>query len=104
MGSGGSIIAINEIRHVLAELVKADLSEVRDDVAVPCELMLQFVVDTFLAALTWCLEKRPKLAPSRINDMFRHLVTRGIGRAIVANGRRRAKPSTLRCRKLKQAR
>jgi len=81
----GSIIAINEIRHVLAELV--DLSDVGDDFAVPRELMLQFVVDTFLTALTWCLEKRPKLAPSQINDMFRHLVTRGIGRAIVANGR-----------------
>src|SRR5713226_9501314 len=87
LGGRGSIIAINEIRRVLAELVKEDLSEVRDDVAVPRELMLQFVVDTFLTALTWCLEKRPKLAPSQINDMFRHLVTRGIGRAIVANGR-----------------
>lgn len=87
LGSHGSIIAVNEIRRVLAELVKEDLSDVRDDVAVPRELMLQFVVDTFLTALTWCLEKRPKLAPSEINDMFRHLVTRGIGRAIVANGR-----------------
>jgi AcrR family transcriptional regulator len=87
LGGQGSIIAINEIRRVLAELVKEDLSEVRDDVAVPRELMLQFVVDTFLTALTWCLEKRPKLAPSQINDMFRYLVTRGIGRAIVANGR-----------------
>ena len=62
-------------------------SEVGDDVAVPRELMLQFVVDTFLTALTWCLEKKPKLAPSQINDMFRHLVTRGIGRAIVTNSR-----------------
>jgi hypothetical protein len=69
------------------QMVKEDLSEVRDDVAVPRELMLQFVLDTFLTALTWCLEKRPKLAPSQINDMFRHFVTRGIGRAIVANGR-----------------
>jgi AcrR family transcriptional regulator len=87
LGGQGSIIAINEIRRVLAELVKEDLSEVGNDVAIPRELMLQFVVDTFLTALTWCLEKRPKLAPSQINDMFRHLVTRGIGRAIVVNGR-----------------
>ncbi len=87
LGGQGSIIAVKEIRRVLAELVKEDLSELRDDVAVPRELMLQFVVDTFLTALTWCLEKRPKLAPSQINDMFRYLVTRGIGRAIVANGR-----------------
>jgi len=87
LGGQGSSIAIKEIRRVLAELVKEDLSEVRDDVAVPRELMLQFVVDTFLTALTWCLEKKPKLAPSQINDMFRHLVSQGIGRAIVASGR-----------------
>ena len=87
LGGQGSIIAVKEIRRVLAELVKEDLSEISDDVAVPRELMLRFVVDTFLTALTWCLEKRPKLAPPEINDMFRHLVTRGIGRAIVANGR-----------------
>jgi len=87
LGGRGSLVAIKEIRRVLAELVKEDLSELGDDVAVPRELMLQFVVDTFLTALTWCLEKRPKLAPSQINDMFRHLVTRGIGRAIAVNGR-----------------
>jgi AcrR family transcriptional regulator len=87
LGGQGSIIAINEIRRVLAEMVKEDLSEVGDDIAVPRELMLQFVVDTFLTALRWCLERRPKLAPSQINDMFRHLVTRGIGRAIASNGR-----------------
>lgn len=75
----------------LAESVNEDLSEIRDDVAIPRELMLQCVVDTFLTALTWCLEKRPKLAPSEVNDMFRHLVTRGIGRAIAANGRRSAR-------------
>src|SRR5260370_27705649 len=78
LGGQGSIIASNEIRRVLAELVKEDLSQVGDDVAIPRELMLQFVVDTFLTALTCCLEKSPTLAPSQINDMFRHFVTRGI--------------------------
>jgi hypothetical protein len=39
-------------------------------------------VEAFLTALTWCLDKKPKLAPSQIDDMFRHFVTRGIGRAI----------------------
>jgi AcrR family transcriptional regulator len=42
LGGQGSLIAINEIRRVLAELV---------DIAVPRELMLQFVVATFLTAL-----------------------------------------------------
>ena len=85
LGGQGSIIAINEIRRVLTEFVKEDLPEVGDDVAVPRELRLQFVVGTFLTTLTWCLEKRPKLQPAQIDDMFRHLVTRGIGREIVTN-------------------
>jgi len=79
LGGQGSNIAINEIRRLLTEFVKEDLSEFGDDVSVPRELRLQFVVGTFLTALTWCLEKRPKLQPSQIDEMFRHLVTRGIG-------------------------
>lgn len=85
LGGQGSNIAINEIRRVLTEFVKEDLSELGDDAAVPRELRLQFVVGTFLTALTWCLEKRPKLQPSQIDEMFRHLVTQGIGRAIVVH-------------------
>lgn len=85
LGGQGSIVAINEIRRVLTEFVKEDLPEIGDDVSVSRELRLQFVVGTFLTTLTWCLEKRPKLQPAQIDDMFRHLVTRGIGREIVAN-------------------
>lgn len=87
LGGQGSIIAINEIRRVLSELVKEELPKLEEDGAVPRELRLQFVVGTFLTTLTWCLEKRPKMTPPEVNAMFRHLVTRGIGRAIVANGR-----------------
>ena len=88
LGGRGSLVAINEIRRVLSELVKEELSALEDNGAVPRELMLQFVVGTFLTALTWCLEKKPKLTPSQVNAMFRHLVTGGIGRSIVASGRR----------------
>src|SRR5581483_11424855 len=66
LGGQGSNIAINEIRRLLTEFVKEDLSEFGDDVSVPRELRLQFVVGTFLTALTWCLGKRPKLQPSQI--------------------------------------
>lgn len=85
LGGQGSIIAINEIRGVLAELVKEDLSKVREDVAVPRELMLQFVVDTFLTSLAWCLEKRPKLAPSH----QRHVPSFGYPRHRTGNRRKR---------------
>ncbi|WP_051379615.1 TetR/AcrR family transcriptional regulator [Bradyrhizobium murdochi] len=89
LGGQGSIIAVNEIRRVLSELVKEELPTLGDDDVVPRELMLQFVVGTFLTTLTWCLEKRPKLAPSEANAIFRHLVMQGIGWAIVSDGRQR---------------
>lgn len=87
LGGQGSIIAINEIRRVLSELVREELPALEDDGAVPRELMLQFVVGTFLTTLTWCLEKRPKMAPSEVNSMFRRLISRGIGRAAITSGR-----------------
>jgi hypothetical protein len=85
LGGQGSIIAINEIRRVLSELVRDELPVLEDDNAVPRELMLQFVVSTFLTTLTWCLERRPKITPSEVNSMFRHLISRGIGRTIITS-------------------
>lgn len=85
LGGRGSIVATNEIRRVLSELVREELPALEDDGAVPRELMLQFVVGTFLTALTWCLEKKPKLPPLEIDDMFRRLVTRGIGRSMATS-------------------
>lgn len=87
LGGQSSIIAINEIRRVLSELVRDELPALQDDGAVPRELMLQFVVGTFLTTLTWCLEKRPKMTPSEINSVFRHLISRGIGRTIMTGAR-----------------
>jgi len=87
LGGQGSIIAINEIRRVLSELVRDELPVLEDDGAVPRELMLQFVVGTFLTTLTWCLEKRPKMTPGEVNSMFRHLTSRGIGRTIITSTR-----------------
>jgi hypothetical protein len=51
------------------------------------ELALHFVVSTFLTVLTWCLERKPKSTPSRVDAMFRRLVISGIGRSIGAVGR-----------------
>lgn len=102
VGSRGAAVAINEIRRILADRVRKDLSAgdggVRDDGgvedgvardgiaadgggggAVPRELRVQFVVGTFMTVLTWCLERRHGLPPAQIDAIFRRLVLGGIG-------------------------
>src|SRR5919198_490159 len=49
----GSLIALNEIRRVLTELAREELSEIGGDGGVSRELSVQFVVGGFLAVLTW---------------------------------------------------
>ncbi len=72
VGGRGGVIASQEIRRALSEMVKQELSAFQDDSVV------------FLTVLTWCLEKKPKLTPSQIDAMFRRLVISGIGRSIGA--------------------
>jgi AcrR family transcriptional regulator len=79
VGGRGGFVAVNEIRGILSEMVKKELSGVRHDETVPQEVRIQFVVGAFLTVLTWWLERRPKLTPSQVDRIFRHLVIKGIG-------------------------
>jgi AcrR family transcriptional regulator len=79
VGGRGGTVAVNEIRRILSEMVKKELSGVRHDETIPQEVRIQFVVGAFLTVLTWWLERRPKLKPSQVDTIFRHLVINGIG-------------------------
>ncbi|MBK5655893.1 MAG: hypothetical protein I4N50_29810 [Rhizobium sp.] len=70
-------------------MVKEELSAFQDDSVVSRELALRFVVSTFLTALAWCLERKPRLTPPQIDAMFRRLVISGIGRSISAGTKQR---------------
>lgn len=87
VGGRGGIVAVNELRKVLAEFVRKDLSAVRDDSAVSRELAAQFVVGAFMSVLTWWLEHRSTLKPTHVDAMFRRLVVGGIGPSGRANVR-----------------
>jgi AcrR family transcriptional regulator len=78
VGGRGGEVAVNEIRRVLSDIVKKELSGAEADEAIPREVHIQFVVGTFLTILTWWLERRPKLAPSQVDLVFRRLVLNGI--------------------------
>lgn len=87
VGGRGGIVAINELRKVLSEFVRKELSAARDDGAVARELVVQFVVGALLSVLTWWLERRPGLTPSQADAMFRRLVLKGVAPSIRAKSR-----------------
>jgi AcrR family transcriptional regulator len=87
VGGRGGIVAVNELRKVLAEFVRKDLSAARDDSTVSRELAAQFVVGAFMSVLTWWLEHRSTLKPTHVDAMFRRLVVGGIGPSGRANVR-----------------
>ncbi len=87
VGGRGGAVAVNEIRRVLSDLVQDELSGASEDGAVSRELAVQFVVSTFLTVLTWLLTRKPKLAPSEADAMFRRLVIAGIGTSLRAKVR-----------------
>lgn len=78
-GSRGSLVALEEIRRALAEVVRRELPKHDKGESLPREVHVQFTVGTLLTLLTWWLEKKPGLKPAQVDAMFRRLVLQGIG-------------------------
>jgi AcrR family transcriptional regulator len=86
IGGRGSIIAVNEIRRVLSDVVREELGVLKNDEAQ--ELCVQFVVGAFLAVLTGWLEPRSRLAAEDVDAMFRRLLVDGLAAYLAGVGRR----------------
>lgn len=79
-GGRGGVVASRQIRKVLSDLAGEELARGADG-GIPPEIRVQFVVDTFLAVLSWSLGRKPGLPPAEMNAIFRRLVTQGLGPA-----------------------
>lgn len=77
-GGRGGVVAGRQMRLVLSDLVRQELGASGDD-GVPEQIRVQFVVDTFLAVLSWSIGRKPALAPVQMNQIFRRLVLHGVG-------------------------
>ena len=81
VGSRGGSIALDSVRRVLCEVVRAEFAahgrRFSKD-GLPREGVVQFVVGACMAVVTWWLEGGAKLSPSQIDAMFQRLVTKGI--------------------------
>ena len=87
VGGRGGVVAINEIRQILSDLARKELSASRNDGAIDRELVVHFVVGAFLSVLTWWLERRSRLTPAQVDAMFRRLVLNGIAPPIRTKSR-----------------
>lgn len=68
------------LQEILQELIrgecKAEIQKLRNaDSEVPVDLFVHYLTSTFLSVLTWWLDRRGRLAPKEINDVFRSLIS-----------------------------
>ena len=82
VGSRGGGVTHDQIREILADLVRTDLAAAKEDDAraIPSELVVQFTVGACMAVLSWWLDRGAKPSPREVDAMFRHLATNGIAR------------------------
>jgi AcrR family transcriptional regulator len=81
VGGRGGAIALGTIRQILSDLIRNELAATADKKSadvIPRELVVQYVVGSFMAVMTWWLDSGAKLPPQRIDAMFRRLATEGI--------------------------
>jgi AcrR family transcriptional regulator len=76
-GGRGGVVVGKQIRVVLADVVRKELAKEPDD-GIPAEIRVQFVVDAFLAVLSWSLGRKPALPPPRMDAIFRRLALHGL--------------------------
>ncbi|MDG4881147.1 TetR/AcrR family transcriptional regulator [Mesorhizobium sp. WSM4884] len=81
-GGRGGAVTENEIRLILSEMVRQELSSTLQDGTVPRDFVVQFVVGAFLTTLNWWFERKPGLLPSEVDAIFRSLVLDGLSPVI----------------------
>ncbi len=75
-----SAMALDSIRKLLSDQVKAELRADRDfGSAMPRDFMSQYLVGAFMSVLTWWLDRGAKPPADDMDRMFRSLVLDGLG-------------------------
>ena len=75
-GSRGGVIAMESIRQVLCDIVRAELPP--HAAAAPSEFVVQYVVGAYLAVLTWWLDTGAQASPQEMDAMFQRLAREGL--------------------------
>jgi AcrR family transcriptional regulator len=77
----GATVVLEKVRQVVCDLVRSELEARghRDAAdASQYEVTIQYVVGAYMSVLTWWLDSGARLAPERVDCMFRQLTGEGI--------------------------
>lgn len=80
-GGRGGAITLTAMRKMLSDLIRIELASdrpVASPQAPPLDFTVQFVVGAYMAILIWWLDGGAKLAPQKVDAMFRQLITEGV--------------------------
>jgi AcrR family transcriptional regulator len=79
-GSRGGVVAMESIRQLLCDAVRAELpaTAALPPPAPPRELVVQHVVGAYLAILTWWLDTGATIPASEMDAMFQRLMRQGL--------------------------
>ena len=79
IGSRGGAIALDSIRQILCDMVRAELPPGGSgDGAPPRELTVRYLVGAYLEVLTWWLDEGATLPPEAMDAMFQRLAAQGL--------------------------
>lgn len=84
VGGRGGTIVLQQIRNVLADVVKEELPPDAVDTEMPRQVMIDFILSTCITVMTLCLNRRVISSPDEAANIFKRLVVGGIGEAIGA--------------------
>jgi AcrR family transcriptional regulator len=80
IGGSGEEIALDGLKRILADLVRRELApEIGSGTTeeIPPEFVVQYAVGAYMSVLTWWLDRGAQPSAQRMDEMVRHLATRG---------------------------
>lgn len=79
IGGSGEQIAFEGFKEILADLIRREFADTINDGpdAAPPELIVQFAVGAYMSALKWWLDRGAEPSPWQMDELVRHLATRG---------------------------
>ena len=75
-GGRGGAVALETIRRTVTDLVRREPVDGFAGEAVPKDFAVQYLVGAFMAVLIWWLDRGAKVAPERLDQMFRAMALR----------------------------
>jgi AcrR family transcriptional regulator len=79
VGTKGGGIALETIRQTLCDFVRGELTTTgaKDTNGVPREFIVQHIVGSYMAVLTWWLDGGAKLPPEQMDEFFQRVMKPG---------------------------